>query len=131
MNFLKLFPVLLVCTLSVVFAIVSCNTDPWSHGGNPKDTDNVVIKKITKKGTQKDGVSPYKGQVGAVTMSHSVHEKAGVDCIVCHHKENNDARVKECAQCHYGDEGFDVMHGLCVDCHIGRKKGPQKCMECH
>lgn len=130
MNLLKLFPLVIVCLFSVIFAL-SCDTDPWKHGGNPIDTDNVLIHKITKKGTQKDGLSSYKGQVGAVKMSHSVHEKAGMKCIDCHHIKNNDARVKECAQCHYGDKGYDVMHGLCVDCHIAKKKGPQKCMECH
>ncbi len=131
MNFYKLFPLLIIITISVVFAVVSCDTDPWKHGGNPKNTDTVTIKKITRYGKQKDGLSSYKGQVGAVRMSHSVHEHAGMKCVDCHHKENNPERIKECAVCHYGDKGYDTMHGLCLDCHIARKKGPQKCMECH
>jgi len=131
LNIYKLLPLFLIFIVSVIFAVVSCEPDPWKHGGNPIDTNNVVVHKITTKGTQKDGVSPYKGQVGAVTFPHSVHEHAGLKCVECHHKEDNDDRIKECARCHYGDEGFDIMHGLCLDCHIAKKKGPQKCMECH
>ncbi len=128
MNFFRLFSALL-CLLSL--ALISCESDPWIQGGNPNDTDNVVITKITKYGKQKDGVSPFKGQVGAVTMSHSVHAKEGLQCLDCHHKKNNDERIKQCARCHNGDAGYETMHGLCVDCHIGRKEGPQECMECH
>lgn len=128
MKKLKFFPALL-CLLSLVFA--ACESDPWIHGGNPSDTDKVVVTKITAYGKQKDGVSNYKGQVGAVTMSHKVHEDNGMQCFDCHHKTNNDDRIKQCAKCHNGTKGYDTMHGLCVDCHIGKGKGPQKCMECH
>jgi len=124
----KLFPAFL-CLLSLVFA--ACESDPWSHRGNPGDTDKVVISKVTAYGTQEDGLSNYKGQVGAVTMSHKVHEDNGIQCFDCHHQENNDDRIKQCAKCHNGEDGYDTMHGLCVDCHIGMGKGPQECMECH
>ncbi len=128
MNFFKLFPAFL-CLLFLVLA--ACEPDPWVNRGNPVDTDEVVITKVTAYGIQKDGVSPYKGQVGAVTMSHKVHEKQGMACDTCHHKKGNDAREKKCAKCHNGQAGYEKMHGLCVDCHIAKKKGPQKCMECH
>jgi hypothetical protein len=125
---LKLFPALL-CTLTLV--TLACDSDPWIQRGNPVDTDEVVITKVTAYGTQADGVSPFKGQVGAVTMPHKVHAEQGMECIDCHHKKGNDARIKQCAKCHTGQAGYETMHGLCVDCHIAKKKGPQKCMECH
>ncbi|PKL15828.1 MAG: hypothetical protein CVV49_19425 [Spirochaetae bacterium HGW-Spirochaetae-5] len=128
MKLLKLFPVLL-CLLSLV--MLACEADPWIQRGNPVDTDHVVITKVTAYGKQADGVSPYKGQVGAVIMSHKVHEKQGLACVDCHHKNGNDDRIKQCAKCHNGQAGYEIMHGLCVDCHIQKKEGPQKCMECH
>lgn len=124
----SLSPVFL-CIFALVFS--ACESDPWIHKGNPSDTDVVVITKVTAFGTQKDGLSSYKGQVGAVTMSHKVHEDLGMQCYDCHHKANNDDRIKQCAKCHNGTAGYDTMHGLCVDCHIGKGKGPQQCMECH
>ena len=128
MKIFKLFPLFLCFLFSVIF--FACDMDPWVQGGNRVDTDNVVITKITAYGKQADK-SPYKGNVGAVTMSHSVHENHGLKCVDCHHKNGNDDRIKQCAPCHNGYEGFDTMHGLCVDCHISVRKGPQKCMECH
>jgi len=125
---IRLFPVFL-CILFFVFA--ACESDPWIHKGNSSDTDMVVITKVTAFGKQADGLSNYKGQVGAVTMSHKVHEDAGIQCFDCHHKENNDDRIKQCAKCHNGTAGYETMHGLCVDCHIEKGEGPQKCMGCH
>jgi hypothetical protein len=125
---IKLFPLLLCFFFSIIF--FACEIDPWTQRGNSVDTDIVTIKKITAYGNPLDGVQ-YKGNVGAVKMSHSLHEQHGVTCNDCHHKDNNDARIKECARCHTGDKGFNAMHGLCVDCHISKNKGPQKCMECH
>jgi len=129
----KLFPLFLCLLFSVIF--FACDMDPWLQGGNRVDTDKVVITKITAFNSedglkQKDGPQ-YKGNVGAVTMSHSVHEQHGVKCADCHHKNDNPERIKQCAKCHYGEKGFNTMHGLCVDCHISVRKGPQKCMECH
>jgi len=125
---LKIFS-LFLCAFTVV--LMACESDPWIHKGNSSDTDLVVISKVTAYGTQKDGISGFKGQVGAVTMSHKVHEDLGMQCFDCHHKENNDDRIKQCAKCHYGKAGYDTMHGLCVDCHIEKDKGPQQCMGCH
>ena len=129
MKIFKLFPLFLCLFFSVIF--FACEMDPWIQRGNQVDTDYVVIKKITAYGDKLGEVSKYKGNVGAVTMSHSVHEQQGLKCIDCHHKNGNDDRIKECAKCHKGDEGYNTMHGLCVDCHISKKKGPQKCMGCH
>jgi hypothetical protein len=123
----KLFPALFLFAL----VLTACESDPWIHTGNPVDTDKVVITKVTAYGVQEDGVSPYKGQIGAASMSHRVHEKQGLTCIDCHHKNGNDDRIKQCAKCHNGQAGYETMHGLCVDCHITKRRGPEKCMECH
>ena len=131
MKIFRLFPLFVCFLFSIIF--FACELDPWTTGGNRIDTDKVVITKITAYGKQADGISPYKGNVGAVTMSHSVHENHGVQCFDCHHKHDNDARIKSCAseECHTGDKGYNALHGKCVDCHISVNKGPQKCKECH
>ena len=129
MKIFRLFPLFLCFLFSIIF--FACDIDPWTQGGNHVDTDKVTITKITSRGELSGEVSQYKGNVGAVTMSHSVHENHGVQCVVCHHTNDNDARIKECAQCHKGDKGYNALHGKCVDCHISVNKGPQKCMECH
>ena len=126
MNFKKLSPLVIAGLLIVT--VISCGRDPWVLGDGA--TDKVTITKITKFGTASDG-SPFKGNVGAVVMSHKTHEDAGLTCYDCHHKNSNPEREKVCAKCHIGDNGYETMHGLCLDCHIGKKEGPQKCMECH
>ncbi len=111
-------------------AIASCNINPWSFEEEP--TDVVTITKTTRIfNRQKQGATVYKSQMGAVRMSHKVHEEQGIQCVVCHHKHDNPERIKVCAKCHYGENGYKTMHELCIDCHIVRKEGPQKCKECH
>lgn len=126
MNVNKIIPVAVIGILVVV--AVACDKDPWALGDSP--TDKVTITKITKFGKAPDG-SPLKGNVGVVVMSHKTHQEEGLTCFDCHHKENNPEREKVCARCHIGDDGYETMHGLCLDCHIAKKDGPQKCMECH
>jgi len=118
-----------VLAVAILFALNSCKMDPTLTG--LQSTDKVTITKTTKFGKGSDRISPMKSQLGAVVMSHKVHEKAGLKCIDCHHKDNNDDRIKQCAVCHKGDNGYETLHGLCVDCHIAKKKGPQECMQCH
>ena len=128
MKIFRLFPVL-ICLLSL--AVVSCETDSWKSRVNMK-SDKVTITKITAYGKQKESETLYKGQVGAVVFSHDVHENdVGLTCEACHHKNDNEDRIKQCAVCHNGYEGYDTMHGLCLDCHISRNDGPQECMGCH
>jgi hypothetical protein len=110
-------------------ALFACNKDPWILGDAP--TDKVTITKVTEFGKAQDGVTPLKGNVGAVKMSHKTHEEQGLKCVDCHHKANNPERTKQCARCHIGEKGYQTMHGLCLDCHIAKNDGPQKCMECH
>lgn len=129
MKILRLFPVVL-CLLSL--AVVSCETDSWKARIEMKDTDHVVVTKVTAYGKPADGGAVYKGQVGAVVFPHKFHEdEVGLSCEYCHHKKGNDDRIKQCAVCHNGYAGYDTMHGLCVDCHISKGKGPQECMQCH
>lgn len=114
----------------IVIVIVSCKYDPWQAGDSP--TDVVSITKITRNpDAAKPGESIYKSQVGTVHMSHKAHQDEGLKCVDCHHVKNNPEREKKCAACHQGDNGYETMHGLCVDCHIARNAGPQKCKECH
>lgn len=111
------------------FVITACSLDPWVGG---KEYPNMVtITKITRDARTADGSSPMKSAVGAVSFSHKTHEDIGMKCVECHHKKDNPERIKQCASCHKGDNGYETMHGLCVDCHIAKKDGPQRCKECH
>lgn len=118
--------ILVVFSFVVLFTVVSCKNDP--HAIGESSTDKVTITKVTKFGKNKKG-EPLKGTLGAVVFSHKTHED--MKCIDCHHKFLNPEREKKCAVCHKGDDGYETMHGLCLDCHIKKKDGPQKCTECH
>jgi hypothetical protein len=108
----RVFPyVLAVIAAGAAFFLVSCGSDTQK---------TVAITKTTE--------SP---QVGVVNFPHEAHGKAGVKCVECHHKVNNAERDKVCANCHFGEEGINTMHKLCVDCHISAKKGPRQCDGCH
>ncbi len=109
-------------------SILSCQLDPWVVTNSP--TDRVSVTKVTRFATMDDGVTPQKSLVGTVIFSHKTHEAMGLECDYCHHKNGNDDRIKQCAKCHKGYEGYDVMHGHCLDCHM-EKGGPERCMECH
>ncbi len=122
-----LFPALLA--LLTVIIVSACSLDPWVTGKEYPDV--VPITKITKFGKSSDGASPMKSKVGTVIFSHKTHEKEGLKCVACHHKTGNPERIKQCASCHIGDNGYVTMHGLCVDCHIAKKEGPQECKQCH
>ena len=109
----------LVILLIGIFAglPILCKQEPQLE--STKNTDLVTISKINKD-----------AQLGAVTLPHVKHEKAGVKCVVCHHKKNNDDRIKICARCH-GEGADELMHNLCVNCHKEKKKGPTDCTACH
>lgn len=117
-------------SIIIIMLIVSCKYDPWQSGDSP--TDVVSITKITRNfDTAKPEEILYKSQVGTVRMSHKAHQDKGMTCVDCHHLKNNPEREKKCAACHQGDNGYETLHGLCVDCHIASNEGPQKCKECH
>ncbi len=116
--------------LFISLLFTACFLDPWFSIDSP--TDRVPVTKVTKYGVEDDGITPQKSKVGEVIFSHDTHsfEKMGLNCVDCHHKVNNDDRIKECAVCHTGYAGFDVMHGLCEGCHQ-KNDGPLKCKQCH
>lgn len=64
-----------------------------------------------------------------VLFNHTKHENRNA-CISCHHRNNNDDRIKTCAWCHQGKTGAKVIHTTCISCHQN-KGGPTKCTGCH
>ena len=89
-------------------------------------SDSFVTEQDTRAGIEKSG----NGQ-GAVRMSHEAHAKGKVRCVTCHHRKDNDDRIKQCARCHKGAPAQDRMHGACITCHEKTKKGPADCEQCH
>jgi hypothetical protein len=103
-------------------------------GINPSPTDVVTITDINKfiaDADVKAGVRKTPNYVSSVQMSHIRHEKEGVQCATCHHKNGNDDRIKQCAYCHKGAAADETMHSLCINCHVEKKKGPAMCQDCH
>jgi hypothetical protein len=84
-------------------------------------SDIVKINKVISENTKASNVM----------MPHQKHEDAGVKCISCHHKNNNDERIKKCAECHQKKKGYETMHKLCLTCHREMNRGPKKCESCH
>lgn len=118
--------------IAVLFAIQGCKEGTTSI--NPSPTDVYTISSVNKYITDADikaGVVKSRGLMNDVKISHVIHEKAGVDCFICHHKKGNDDRIKVCAQCHKGTKGEDEIHDLCIGCHAERAKGPTMCQDCH
>ncbi|MDD5243523.1 MAG: cytochrome c3 family protein [Syntrophorhabdaceae bacterium] len=107
-----------------------------------------VVMTICVAGAQKKAPDVISLQLeGAkfppVPFSHTAHvEKAGVDCVACHHKDKNPKEPDKCAQCHLLKEvkenappAKDAFHKNCQTCHKeSAAKGinaPTKCAECH
>jgi len=108
----RVFPyVLAVIAVCTAFFLISCGSDPQK---------TVEIHKTAGE-----------PQVGMVDFPHDAHNKAGIQCVECHHKKNNPERNKLCADCHAEEDGLTTMHKLCVDCHLSVKKGPRQCDGCH
>ncbi|MBF0201474.1 MAG: cytochrome c3 family protein [Desulfamplus sp.] len=78
-----------------------------------------------------------------VCFDHDRHnEKAGLDeCSLCHHVYEGGRLVPHassddtsCSECHATSNELDLAvkyHKLCRDCHLGEKKGPVVCAQCH
>lgn len=103
---------------------------------NPSPTDVVTITDINKFITEADlkaGVKRTNNYVSSVLFSHSKHEAKRIECKLCHHKVNNDDRIKQCAVCHKGKSGDTTMHDFCIGCHMKDKssKAPTMCQDCH
>lgn len=123
---------LLFSMIVLPFAFNSCKEGTTSI--NPSPTDVVTIKKSNQYITDADikaGIKKTNGFMPAVKLSHTKHEANVKDCFTCHHKKGNNDRIKQCAQCHKGDKGKDVMHKFCIDCHAEKNKGPVMCQDCH
>lgn len=96
--------------------------------------DTVIIHRVDDfitPGDLKKGVAPADRDAPRVPLPHKIHEKAGLECAQCHHKDNNEPRVYQCAKCHKGNAGIDMMHTACVDCHAKNGSGPAECSGCH
>lgn len=124
---------LAVCvSILIISMIIGCSEGTTNI--NPSPTDVVTVTNINTFITEKDkaaGITATLNAMDAVLMPHSKHENAGIKCVICHHKEGNDDRIKQCAACHKGARGEDTIHGLCINCHAQTKKGPVLCNECH
>ncbi len=74
-----------------------------------------------------------------VAFSHEAHQKRGIDCAKCHHKDAKDP--KACTICHEKEPkgaaipAKEAFHNMCISCHKDMAKdglkAPTKCMECH
>lgn len=99
-----------------------------------KELDLVYVSKanvfITKDDV-KEGIRKTLNTMPLVIFSHDKHEKKDMLCVDCHHKKNNDSRLKKCSSCHKGIQGTQSIHGFCITCHEKRKDGPKTCEDCH
>ncbi len=96
-------------------------------------TDTVILTSVDSFVSAQDtGLSAVKvgWSPGPVVLSHRVFEKAGISCIVCHHRQGNDGRIKQCSQCHKGVRGMETMHKGCGVCHVQRNMD-MSCTSCH
>ncbi len=100
---------------------------------NQSGTDRVAITSVNAFYTDADAAHGMKTLETTirVTMSHGSHEKSDIKCVTCHHKSNNDERIKKCAYCHKGIEGARHLHTFCITCHREKHDGPVRCNECH
>jgi len=127
---IRLFVVCL--SILVIGVIIGCSEGTTNI--NPSPTDVVTVTDVNKFITEKDklaGLSATMNAMDPVAMPHKKHEDAGIKCVICHHKNGNDDRIKQCAECHKGATGEDTIHNLCINCHAQSKKGPVLCNECH
>lgn len=90
------------------------------------DVDTLISAEETKAGTLNTAC-----EIPSVGMSHFRHDAEGLKCIECHHKHDNDSRIKQCAQCHKGLAGMDHMHKHCGTCHQKEWAGGTDCGTCH
>lgn len=113
-----------ILTLFVVLYFMVLPSTSCKQGTESVDKDSTDLVVITKL---------YKNnEMPPVKMSHQKHEDADVKCITCHHKDNNDDRIKVCSKCHMKKGSEDVLHDdLCIGCHEDMKRGPTDCEACH
>jgi len=118
--------------LSTFFCLISLLSISCSDQSST--TDIISITKVNTYFSESDirkGVVKTTARMTPVKLSHQRHEDAGVPCISCHLKKNNDSRIKKCAFCHKGRQGVVHLHKVCTNCHKERKIGNQLCKDCH
>lgn len=122
---------LLVCAVFSVIVFLSCD---GTASLNLENTDMVTITDVNSRISDADvkaGVRKTNNFVNPVMMSHVKHQEAGMKCVQCHHRNGNNDRLKQCAACHKGGEGRDLMHNFCIGCHLTKGEGPVTCQDCH
>ncbi|HUI93856.1 MAG TPA: cytochrome c3 family protein [Chitinivibrionales bacterium] len=121
-----------LCFLLLAFAAPSVNAQLNVFFPDTIKTDTVTITPADSFVTAADtGINHRAGwELGPVGMPHRVHEKWGVTCITCHHRKNNDERIKQCAHCHKGIAGMENLHNKCGQCHLYRAMD-MTCSKCH
>ncbi len=120
---------IIVMFIACAMSLLRCN-----DAGGISPTDVVTITDVNSAITEKDvgaGVQKTNNFLPQVKMSHEKHEAQGMKCVQCHHRQKNDDRIKQCAACHKGEGGRDIMHNFCVECHVKASQGPSQCQQCH
>lgn len=123
-----IYTILLNILAGAIFTLGACS-DENEHSA----TDVVTITGVNeyiKDSDMSEALKTLETTI-RVKMSHDVHTDADVPCATCHHKKNNDERIKKCSYCHQGIEGAKQFHKFCIKCHSGSSKGPVRCNECH
>ena len=123
-----------LCLVGAVAVIFLAGCSQGTTNINPSPTDVVTVTDVNKFIADTDkqaGISETMNAMDPVKLAHKKHEDAGVKCVICHHKQGNDDRIKQCAVCHKGASGEDTLHNLCINCHAKTKQGPTLCNECH
>ena len=107
--------------LMIVIAVIALPLASCSQFAGPKG--EITIVKLIKP-----------GETAPVKFNHDKHEAKKVKCVVCHHKINNDDRIKICAgdNCHAGKGAVETIHKFCINCHKSNLKiAPTECAACH
>ena len=118
--------------LLLVFLPFICNAQFNVFFKDTISSDTVIVSSVDSFVKAGDtGINCRVGfSIGTVKMSHFAHDKKGISCIVCHHKKNNDERIKQCAYCHKGVGGMETLHNKCGQCHKTRAMD-MSCIRCH
>ena len=95
-------PIIILFFLTTL-SLVACKRS------TPIPTDAATLSKSI--GTQ------TKSQLKAL---HQKHEDADIKCIACHHKYENDDRIKKCTKCH--DQNDSTAIESCITCHVENNK---------
>ena len=96
--YLIIFP-LFICA----FFILSCKRS------TPLPTDAAALSNMIAPQNESE-----------VKAMHLKHDDKDIACIVCHHKKDNDDRIKKCTECHESNE--PAVLDCCIKCHEEKNK---------